>query len=197
MNYAELQTQIVAYMHNTAITDRVPTFIAIAEALLFRELDIKEMQISTVLTTVGEYANLPADFGSLSKLTVDSGGIVSTLDYYGAPEVYVSPTARPTHYAFEQGKLRIFGAGTGQQATLLYTPKIKPLSNTNTTNWLLENAPDLYLYASALEAAKYVRDEVQAANLGGLVPTLLEAVKRYAQRKGTPSVGSLQIKVRR
>ena len=61
----------------------------------------------------------------------------------------------------------------------------------------MDNAPDLYLYASALEAAKYVRDEVQAANLGGLVPTLLEAVKRYAQRKGTPSVGSLQIKVRR
>lgn len=68
MNYAELQAQIVAYMHNTAITGRVPTFIAIAEALLFRELDIKEMQISTVLTTTGEYADLPADFGSLSKL---------------------------------------------------------------------------------------------------------------------------------
>ena len=197
MNYAELQANVIAYLHNTSITSRVPTFIAIAEALLFRELDIKELQVSTVLTTTGEYADLPVDFGSLSKISVDSGGVVTALDYYTAPDVYVSPINTPAHYTFEQGRLRIIGAGTGQQATLLYTPRIEPLSDTNTTNWLLDNAPDLYLYASALEGAKYVRDDQQAANLGALVPTLLEAVKRYAQRKGQPTTGSLQIKVRR
>ncbi len=197
MNYAELQANVIAYLHNTSITSRVPTFIAIAEALLFRELDIKELQVSTVLTTTGEYAYLPADFGSLSKVTLDADGITSTLDYFGAPDVYVSPTSRPSHYTFEQGQLRVIGAGTGQQVTLLYTPRIDALSNANPTNWLLETAPDLYLYASALEGAKYVRDEQQAANLGALVPTLLEAVKRYAQRRGQPATGSLQIKVRR
>lgn len=197
MNYAELQTNLIAYLHSTAVTSRIPVFIALAESFMFRELDIKELQTSAVLTTTGEYAALPVDFGSLSRVTLDRDGVVSTLDYQASPDAYTATISRPSLYALEAGQLRVFGAGTGQQVTLYYTPKIEPLSDTNTTNWLLENAPDLYLYTSALEGAKYLRDEVQASNLAQLVPTLLEAVRRFSQRRGQPSLGSLQIKVRR
>lgn len=197
MTYAELQTNIAAYLHRTDLTSRIPTFIGLAEAFLFRELDIKELQLTAALTTTGEYADLPVDFGSLSKLTATASGVTWTLDYQSAPEVFVSSTAAPSQYAFENGQIRVIGAGTGQAVTLYYTPRIEPLSDSNTTNWLLDNASDLYLYTSTLEAAKHIRDDAQASNLATLVPTLLDAVKRYSVRRGQPTLASLQIKVRR
>ncbi|MCA8339884.1 hypothetical protein LGM81_29625, partial [Burkholderia multivorans] len=39
---------------------------------------------------------------------------------------------------------------------------IEPLSETNESNWLLEDAPDIYLFGALHEAAVYVRDDARA-----------------------------------
>ncbi len=195
MNYAELQSEVAAYLHRTDLTSKIPTFIGVAEAMLFRELSAKDLQTSTTLVTTGEYAALPASFGSLSKIEVVVGGTTFPLDYQSQP---LRTTPEPlSKFAFENGQIRIFGASTGTTATLYYLPKIAALSVSNTTNWLLENAPDLYLYAAALEGAKYVRDEPQVAALTGYVASAMEAVRKFSDRKGMPVTGSMQIKVRR
>jgi hypothetical protein len=70
------------------------------------------------------------------------------------------------------------------------------LSDSNTSNWLLANAPDLYLYASCLEGAKYIRDDQEGVKLQTLVTASIDSVRRVAERKGLPASGPLQIKVR-
>jgi hypothetical protein len=195
MIYSELKTQVASYLHRTDLAAQVPTFISIAEAYLFRELHIKDSQLSTDLTTTGEYADLPVDFLSLNKITATYQGVTYALDYQNEPETYTGQTT-PTKYAFENGQIRIAGASTGTVVTLYYTPKITALSDTNTTNWLLENAPDLYLYASCLEGAKYTRNAMMVQGLTPMVSDALEAVKRFIERRGQPSTGSLQIKAR-
>jgi hypothetical protein len=164
---------------------------------LFRELNVKSLQVVTTITTTGEYANLPADFGALSRLETTVGGLTYNLDYQSQPETATDATVSPGKFTFENGKIRIFGAGTGTNATLYYTPRIEALSGSNTTNWILDKAQDLYLYASALEGAKYVRDNEQAAALAGLVSGTLDAVRKYSERQAMPVTGSLQIKARR
>lgn len=196
MTYSELQTQIAAYLHRTDLTAQIPTFIGLAEAVLFREINVKDLQTTATLTTTGEYASLPVDFGALSKIEVTVNGVTYPLDYQSQPET-VSGTVSPSKYAFEKGQIRIYGAGTGTVATLYYTPRIEALSATNTTNWILDNAPDLYLYASAMEGAKYIRDDAQAAALTGYVAGAMDTVKKFSERKGQPITASLQIKVRR
>jgi hypothetical protein len=42
-----------------------------------------------------------------------------------------------------------------------------------------------------------MRDDQQAAALAGLVSGALDNVKKFAERRGLPSTGSLQMKVRR
>jgi hypothetical protein len=111
---------------------------------------------------------------------------------------FVSPTERYTNqnqYSFEAGGIRLFGSGNGTAYNLYYTPVIEPLSDDNTTNWLLDNAPDLYLYASALEAAIYIRDTELMQVLSSMTGGLIESVRRLSERKFIPS-GSLQIKAR-
>lgn len=196
MNYTELQAQVAAYLHRTDLTAQIPTFIGLAESFLFREINVKELQTTATITTTGEYATLPADFAALSKIEVTVDGVTYPLDYQSQPETSTG-TVRPSKYAFEKGQIRIFGAGTGTTGTLYYMPKVEALSGTNPTNWILDNAPDLYLYASAMEGAKYIRDVEQAAALAGYVSGAMDTVKKFSERKGQPLTSSLQIKVRR
>lgn len=194
MIYSELQTAIADYMHRTDLTAQIPNFIARAEAKLFRELNIKALNIITTGTTTGEYITLPADFGQVNRLTITYSAREYQLDYASKPFNYV--TAFPKFYSLENNKLRIFGAATGQAYTLYYTPLIAALSSTNTSNWVLANAQDLYLYASALEAALFTKNKDEQATLVGLIDPILDGVKRYAERRGQPTNGSLQIKPR-
>jgi hypothetical protein len=194
MTYSELKTEIADYLHRTDLTTPIPMFIERAEAVLFRELNIKDLRISVAGTTTGQYADLPADFSEVVRVTATYAGTEYDLDYGSQPIDYT--VTAPKQYALENNKLRIFGTSTGQTYTLYYTPKIAALSDTNTSNWILANAPDLYLYASTLEAARYLRDPVLEEKLTSIVVPLMDSIKRYTERKGQPTSGSLQIRPR-
>ena len=197
MNYTELKAEIASYLHRTDLTAKIPTFISLAESFLFRELHIKEMEISVDGVTVGGYAVLPTDFGSVSRLTVTYGGATRTLDYKSIADASTEVTPTPGFYSLENGALRIAGTSDGQAYTLFYIPSVQPLSDIVTTNWLLENAAELYLYASALEGAKHVRNVAEEQKLAGIVGASLDSVKRFTERRGQPATGSMQIRPRR
>ena len=197
MNYSELKTQVANYLHRTDLTAQIPTFIELAEAYLFRELHIKEMQISVDGTTTGGYAALPSDFGSVGRIAVTYAGAERSLDYIAQPQTPVATTAYPASYSLENNKLRIWGAADGQTYTLYYIPAFQNLSASVSTNWLLTNAPELYIDAACLQGAKYVRNRAEADRLTGNIALSLDSVKRFAERRGQPYIGGMQIKVRR
>lgn len=197
MTYATLQTGVADYLHRTDLTTKLPGFVTLAESVLFRELSIRDMAISVDLTTTGEYRDLPADFGDVVKLTVTYGSTEIPLDYKSPPYSWLSGIGKPNAYTLDNNQIRIFGASTGFAFKLYYKPKIQALSDTNTTNWLLKNAYDLYFYAVALEAAKNIRDTAEETKLSAIVGQLLDSVRRASERKGLPSTASLQIKPRR
>jgi len=194
MNYSDLKTEVANYLHRTDLTSQIPTFISVAESMMFRELSIDDMEVSVTGTTTSGYAALPADFGQVSRVSVTYGGSALALEYMNPAEVSTTATAYPKYFTIENNQLKIIQAGTTSY-TLYYIPKIAALSVSNTTNWLLENAQDLYMYASCLEGAKYIRNVEQVASLSGLVLTLLESVKSQAKRRGLPS-GSMRIRAR-
>lgn len=191
MTYTQLKADIADYLHRTDLTEKTPLFISLAESSLFRSLDVKELETTDEGTTDDDYASLPSDFGALSKITINLGGRETTLDYL--PGADQSATPYPAHYAYENGQIRIYGAGSGVDYKLYYTAKLLPLSDTMRSNWLLQNAADLYLYAGALEGAKYLKDTPEVATLGPMVDGLLAAVKSKINRRGLPTSGSLRI----
>lgn len=195
MNYSELKTAIADFLHRTDLTARIPQFIERAEAALFREINVKDLRISVAGTTTGEYATLPTDFSEVVRVTCSYSGTEYDLDYGSQPVDYTMTA--PKYFALENNKIRIFGSSTGQAYTLYYTPKVTALSDSNTSNWILDNASDLYLYASSLEAARFTRDSELENKLSALVAPLVDNVKRYTERKGQPTNGSLQIRPRR
>lgn len=197
MTYATLQTDIASYLHRTDLTAVIPTFISLAEASLFRELGIKGTETSVSGTTTADYLTLPTDFSTLTKLSMTYNGAARLLDY--APQAYIptASNANGLYYTLENGQIRIYGAGTGAAYTLYYIPTIPALSGSQPTNWLLDNAADLYLYASCLEGAKYIRNAAEVAALTPVISALLDSVRRSAENKGQPIRGGMQIRVRR
>ena len=194
MSYATLKTDVADYLHRTDLTAKMASFITLAEYSLFREIQVKDTELIVAGVTVGQYGDLPADFGKVSRITATVGDSEYNLDYK-SPD-FSTTLAYPNAYALENNKIRIFGSSTGQTYTLYYIPKLVPLSD-STTNWLHDNAYDLYMYAVALEAAKYIRDGQEIANLMPIVSNLIDSVRRSSERKGQPANGSMQIIPRR
>lgn len=198
MTYATLQTAIADNTHRTDLTAKIPDFIALAEAFLFRELNIRDLETSTTGTTTGGLITLPADFAYLVKVTTTYGGREYTLDYGGDPRAETATSGLPYGYVMESGGLRLYPmAGTGYAYTIYYGMNVSPLSGSVSTNWLLDNAYDLYLQASLIEAYRYTHDTEQEARLSSLVGPMVESVRRMIERKAQPARGGLQIKPRR
>lgn len=197
MTYSTLKADIASELHRTDLTAQIPNFIVRAESYLFRELQIKERQVSVSGTTTGGYASLPADYGSISKITVTYNGSTRALDYNPSPSISTYTDIYPRYYTIENGQIKIPNAGDGQAYTLYYIPDLAPLSDSAPTNWLLDNAYDLYLFASVLEGARYTQNQAIIDPMTSAVALALDSVKRYAERRGQPATGSLQIKVRR
>lgn len=192
--YAILQAAVADYLHRDNLTTNIPGFISLAESYIFRELNVRELQISVAGTTIaGGYGTLPTDFYSVARITVAHGSTTTDLDYMAVPAVSSTVLTHPVNYSLENNQIRIIGAGVGQAYTLFYTPKILPLSLTVTTNWILDNGYDLYLYASALEAARNIKDANEIASLTQLTEIALDSLRRFSERRGQPSVGSLRI----
>jgi len=195
MNYTTLQSLIADYLHRTDLTDKIPTFISLAESGMFRELEVQSLELTASGVTVGEFASLPVDFDALTKLTLNFAGKEIVLDYQPTSDGTTGDT--PSGYTYETGKIRLWGAGTGQAFTLYYKAVMQPLSGGVATNWLLDNASDLYLYASAMEGAKYLRDQGEIGVLAPMVGSLMQSVKSKMERRTIPVAGSLRITPRR
>lgn len=193
MTYATLQTDVAAYLHRTDLTAEIPGFIALAEAEIFRELAVREVETTATGTTTGALIALPLDFASVVRITATSGGTEFDLIYGFDPNAI--NTGVPTRYLIEGTSLR-FSGGSGVAYTLHYKAIIPPLSVSQTTNWVLDNAPDLYLYASIVQACEYTQDRELAATLEPKVAQLIDSVRRLSMRRQMPDRGGLQIKPR-
>lgn len=181
-DYASLQSTVADWLLRSDLTAVIPTFIQLAEARMNRDERLRTLESEesgTLATTGGSDAvTLPADFHSV--ITMDLVGIAGIFN--NEPLEYITPrefkrkqrdncfaTGVPLYYTIIGGQFRLVPTpDTDYELALDYNVKLAALSVSNTTNWLLENSPDLYLYATLCESAPYLdQDERIATWIGG------------------------------
>lgn len=159
--YSELQTAIGTWSHRADLTSVATDFITLAEARLNRELRVSGMESSTAISASSSVA-LPTDFLEARSLYVDSNPY-STIEYV-SPEFFTkkyntSNSGVPKVFTIKGGNIQIAPSpDTTYTLNLTYYAKIPALSVTNTTNWLLTNNPDVYLWACLHEVGNYAND---------------------------------------
>jgi len=164
--YAELQTSIANWLIKTNLTATIPEFIQLTEARLRRDIRARKLQ-NTTLSVSTENVTLPSDFRSLEALAHDGSTYYGPIDIVPADRLPAikakyGPTGPVTHAAILDTIIR-FGPAPDATYTLdfSYWRKLDALSDSNTTNWMLDDHPDIYLYGALLESAPFLKDDAR------------------------------------
>jgi hypothetical protein len=72
--------------------------------------------------------------------------------------------------------------GEDYDVEIVYRGNIPDLA-TNSTNWLLTLAPDLYLYGTLLEASPYIQNDERLAVWGSALVTVIDQLNLHGERQ--------------
>lgn len=171
--YANLQTAILSWLArpgDTLISGGVPDMITLFEAEARRRLKTRWNEATATLNLSAnvETVALPADFYELREARITGVDPMAELVYMTGPELdvaYPSTTAdQPVNFTIEGLNARFRPVpDTAYTVTIDYMQGLTGLSNSVTTNWLLTNHPDAYLFGSLAEAVAYIGDDERIA----------------------------------
>jgi hypothetical protein len=170
-NYSDLQTTVANYLHRSDLTSMIPDFITLAEAKLNRELRLRAME-DTATGTVAASISLPTGYIEMRGISVGSGNSTWNLTYRPPSDINTE-TGTPVNYSIKGETLYFLPYGTAYSYTIDFYKKFDALSGG--VNWLITNAPDIYLYATLLEASPYIKDD---ARIGTWAQLLIDSVTR-------------------
>jgi hypothetical protein len=163
-DYLDLRIAVAEAVEDDGLSDVMPRLVLLAETMFNRILRTRHQMTATTLTLASGEAALPADYLQMLHVYNNSGG---KMKQSSLAEVKTSQSSY-SRYAVDQSKIYINGFDGDRD--IVYFAKVPTLTASLTTsNWLLENYPDAYLYAVAIEAAKYRKNVPLAQNYGALL----------------------------
>jgi len=164
-NYTELKTAVANWLDRDDLTDRIPEFIALAEARFNRVLRLRSMEVKYTANTVAAQRNLalPTNYIQMRNFQVNTTPL-TTLSYV-TPEIYDrlwggSTQGTPKFYTILADEVSLGPIpASAQEVEMLFYKKFDNLSGSVATNWMITNAPDIYLYGSMLEAEPFIMND--------------------------------------
>jgi len=167
--YAELQTAVANWLDRDDLTDRIPEFITLAESRFNRLLRLRSMEAKYTANTVASQRNLalPTSYIQMRNFQVNTSPL-TTLSYV-TPEIYDrlwggSTLGIPKFYTILANEVS-FGPipASVMEVEMLFYKKFTNLSTSATTNSLLTDSPDLYLYGAMMEAEPFIMNDERVA----------------------------------
>jgi len=172
--YSELKSSLANWLDRDDLAAVIPDFITLAERNMERSLRHYKMVERSSGQLDTQYSAVPADWLETIRFGISPGTIyrleMTTLDDLLSRREKSSDVAgRPKYFAHVGESLELFPTpDTTYTTELVYYQKIPPLSESNSTNWLLGDAPDAYLYGSLVQAAPYLGEDERVTVWGTL-----------------------------
>lgn len=196
-NYSNLQTTIADFLNRDDLTSVIPTFIQLAEGQMNREVRHWQMEsrASGQQTGGDQYMQVPADWLETIRLILTGSGtsVVQLISLSGMADKRAKASdlaGTPEFYCHVDGQFELYP--TPSQDTdfeLLYYQKISSLSDSNTTNWLLETAPDVYLYGALLHSAPYLQEDARLAVWAQMYSAAVQNLNNASERVKNSGTG--------
>jgi len=170
MTYDDLTSTVLQYLErkDAAVVNAIPTFISLAEFEIAQEIKtLGQLQIvESTMTAANPVLQKPARWRKTVSMSVTVAGkkqpvYLRKYEYlknYWPDDTqtdiplfyadtdwdhwYIAPTPN-LPYSFE----------------VLYYERIAPLSSTNQTNWLTQNAPNAMLFGTLLQAMPFLKND--------------------------------------
>jgi len=169
--YATLQTAVANWLARDDLTTRIPEFITLAEAKFNRDLRCMQMESrSTASVNLAasepEFIALPGDFQTMRRVRLSSVDGKPRLEFLNGTQAdefrygTANTAGQPRYFTVFGDEMELIPTpDIAYTIEMVYRANIAALSDSNTTNWLLTLAPDLYLYAALMESAPYMKED--------------------------------------
>ena len=196
MTYSELKTNIANYLNRSDLTDQMDMFIDNVEGEVNRRVRRKEMIKRATATADAQYLSLPNDWLEAINVEITSNNYspilqqsIESLDIYR--KSINNKTGQPVYFAFVDDTMELAPTPDASYTLqLTYYGKIDALSDSNTSNFLSNNHPDVYLYGALKHASIYLMEDERVAMFSQLFEKALEELK-MEQEKAEFGKGSL------
>lgn len=170
LTWTALKAVVADYLAKSNLSTQVPDFIYLAETRLFRRLNLlgfEDVETGTMTSGTATLA-LPTGHSETRSFYITSGDTIYTVRPK-PPHVFfetdgVNDSGTPAIMAVIGSNLHFGPTPDADYAyTHHYVGKPQHLGASQATNWLLTNAPDVYLYASLLEAEPFLKNDPRIA----------------------------------
>lgn len=177
LTLANLKADVSDWLHRSDLTSRIPSFVRLAESDIRNDVRVQAMEAEASGTVTALAIAFPTRFLAARRLLVDG----RTFRYL-MPERFA---------AFEPGVADVytvigseFRVNRGSTYALTFWRAFPDLVADTDTNWLLQNAYDVYLHATLKHAAVWAEDEAAMTKHGTLYQSGVQRVNgREAQAR--------------
>ena len=186
--YAELQSNITDFLNRDDLDAKAPEFISLAESNLSRDVRHWRQEKRSTAELDTQYSAIPADFLEAIRFHITSGEsrpleLISQFQLLDRKYQRANTSGEPAYYAITAGEIEIFPAPAGTYtAELYYNARIEPLSDSNTSNWMLQYFPDAYLYGSLIHSAPYLKDDARLQIWAALYQSTIDAINMSGEK---------------
>jgi hypothetical protein len=193
--YSGLQAVIADRLHRDDLTTQIVDAIALAEAEMETDCRLVDFEATATVTITAGVGTMPTGYNGIrSVYWVSSPN--HPMDYI-PPDRYDSLRAQDSgdgfYYTVSGSTIRTTPMGDGS-VVLTYTAHFSPLSTTNTSNTLLTNYPDAYLYGTLKHMALHTQDDAGLQKFGILFNAAKQRIVLDDEHRTYG--GSLQVRAR-
>lgn len=164
--YAELQTAIADWLNRADLDQKIPEFITLAESTLNDVLRSSDMVTSDTVSITAGRATLPTDameivYAQVASAPTEPLEQVTPQQLTMLRRTRTRNAANPRFFAVIGREMAVTPTPASGSLDIDYYQRIPALSDSNTSNWLLEDAPHVYLYTSLLHATPFLMDDAR------------------------------------
>lgn len=203
--YSNLKTAVGNWLNKSNLTSYIPDFISITEADFGRKLRTKDLETSgtdTFSTSTLDLSSVLTRYKELKMVYVANASEYWIQNYVSPDQFFQmhadTTTGQPRDYTLV-GDTMYFGPAPDSSYTwvIWYTQSIQALSDSNATNSILTNHPDIYLYGALTAAEPFLKNDARLPVWKSLYEEAIESanqqnIRRYYSRtsKQTSEMGT-------
>jgi hypothetical protein len=187
--YADLTAALTNWLQRSDLAALLPNFVQLFEACANRRLRVRQQEATVELAPGNGVAALPPDYLAWRRLTW-IGNPRQELAYVEPSWLQAAypdlPAGLPRVFTIEGGNILTMPFDPGNTALeLVYFQQIPALA-ANSTNWLISQHPDLYLFGSLTEAQAYTVNAETAALWKARRDELFDEIERLSNKSRGP-----------
>lgn len=166
--YSELQASVADWLKRSDLTTQIVDCITLAETEICRWLRVTWNEKRAYAVPDGAFIALPTDYIGMRNVQWNYSDYRVPLEQLSPQQMdqweMLTETGMPQFYVIQDQQIELRPAPSSDNTTqieITYYYKPTALSDSNTTNEILDNAPDLLLYAALMITSKITLDTIR------------------------------------